>query len=139
MGEEYDTPPSAAMHRWMHPDTPHYYDSGAYASDFTYCDFAYLAADEEIFEASTSESQDDPKSLKEAQSCADWSKWQQAMDREIGTLENAGTWINVPRPTNKNIVGSKWVFRIKRKADGSIEKYKARLIAQGFTQKFGVD
>ena len=138
-GEEYDTPPSAAMRRWMHPDTPHYYDSGAYASDFTYCDFAYLAADEEIFEASTSESQDDPKSLKEAQSRSDWSKWQQSMDREISTLENAGTWINVPRPTNKNIVGSKWVFRIKRKADGSIEKYKARLVAQGFTQKFGVD
>ena len=123
----------------MHPDYQHPRDSGAYANDFTYCDYAYLAADEELFVASTSESQDDPKTLKEAQSHADWSEWQQAMDREINTLKSAGTWIDVPRPTNKNIVGSKWVFRIKRKADGSIEKYKARLVAQGFTQKFGVD
>ena len=61
------------------------------------------------------------------------------MDCEIAMLEQAGTWISVPRPTDKNIVGSKWVFRIKRNANGSIEKYKARLIAQGFTQKFGVD
>ena len=55
------------------------------------------------------------------------------------TLEDAGTWTDVPRPTNKNIVSSKWVFRIKRKSDGTIEKYKVRLIARGFTQRFGVD
>ena len=61
------------------------------------------------------------------------------MDHEITTLKEAHTWITVPRPANKNIVGSKWVFRIKRKANRSIEKYKACLVAQGFTQKFGVD
>src|SRR6266702_3183407 len=61
------------------------------------------------------------------------------MDREIATLKEAGTWTTVPRPANKNIVGSKWVFRIKCKADGTIEKYKARLVARRFTQKFGVD
>jgi hypothetical protein len=61
------------------------------------------------------------------------------MDREIATLEEVGTWITVPQPTDKNIVGSRWVYRIKHKADGSIEKYKARLVVQGFTQKFGVD
>lgn len=138
-GEEYDTPPSAAALRWMHPDTPHHYDIGAYANDFISCDYAYLADSEFLFEASTSEIQDDPKSLKQAQSRPDWSDWKSAMNREITTLERAGTWTTVPRPTNKNIVGSKWVFRIKRKADGTIEKYKARLVAQGFTQKFGVD
>ena len=61
------------------------------------------------------------------------------MDKEIATLDKSGTWSWVQRPPNKNIVGSKWVFRIKKKADGSVEKYKARLVARGFTQIFGVD
>jgi Reverse transcriptase (RNA-dependent DNA polymerase) len=61
------------------------------------------------------------------------------MDREITTLERAGTWETVPRPQGMNIISSKWVFRIKRKADGTIEKYKARLVARGFTQIYGVD
>lgn len=125
MGKEYDTPPSAAMRHWMHPDAPHYYNIGTCADYSTPCDYAYLADSETLFEVSTSEFQDDPKSLKEAQTHADWSEWQQAMDHEISTLKGVGTWINIPCPTDKNIVGSKWVFCIKQKADGSIEKYKA--------------
>ncbi|KAG4030862.1 hypothetical protein PC123_g28969 [Phytophthora cactorum] len=42
-------------------------------------------------------------------------------------------------PNNQRAVGKKWVFKIKRKADGSIEKYKARLVAKGFVQKYGID
>ena len=61
------------------------------------------------------------------------------MDHELATLEKAGTWITVPHPAGKNIVGSKWVFRIKCKADGTIDKYKARLVTRVFTQIFGVD
>jgi hypothetical protein len=61
------------------------------------------------------------------------------MAREIATLEQARTWTPVPRPPGRNIVGSKWVFRIKRNADGSIEKYKARVVTHGFTQVFGQD
>ena len=61
------------------------------------------------------------------------------MDREIQTLEQAHTWHTVSPPSGVNIVGSKWVFRIKRKADSSIEKYKARLVARGFTQVYGLD
>jgi len=67
----------------------------------------------------------DPKSYSEARSRSDWPHWKKAMDRELLTLEKAGTWITVPRPPDKNIVGSKWVYRVKRKADGSVDKYKA--------------
>jgi hypothetical protein len=49
------------------------------------------------------------------------------MDHEIDSLEKAGTWTIVPRPADKNVVGCKWVFRLKRKADSSVEKYKAWL------------
>jgi len=61
------------------------------------------------------------------------------MDKEIDTLEHAGTWVNVLRPTNRNIVSAKWIFRIKRKANGEIDKYKARLVACRFTQIYGID
>ena len=121
----------------MHPNFQQHRDSGALAANFasTSIDFAYLTDCEELFEASITEFQDDPKSLTQAQSRSNWPQWQEAMDRKIAMLEQAGTWISVPRPADKNIVGSKWVFRIKHNANGSIEKYKARLVVQGFTQK----
>jgi hypothetical protein len=61
------------------------------------------------------------------------------MDRKISTLEQARTWTTVPHPTGKNVVGCKWVFRLKRKVDGSIDKYKARLVMREFTQIYSVD
>jgi len=69
----------------------------------------------------------------------DWPKWQQAMEAELRNLEASKTWSIVDRPTNANVVSSKWVFRIKKNAAGEIEKYKARLVARGFTQVHGVD
>ena len=53
-------------------------------------------------------------------------------------MENK-TWELVALPSGKNVVGSKWVFKVKRNADGSIEKFKARLVAQGYSQAAGVD
>ena len=55
------------------------------------------------------------------------------------TLTDAHTWKVVSQPLDKNIVRSKWVFCIKRNADRSLKKYKAQLIARGFTQIYGVD
>ena len=45
----------------------------------------------------------------------------------------------VPRPEGKSVVTSKWIYKIKHAADGSIEKYKARFVARGFSQKEGID
>ena len=49
------------------------------------------------------------------------------------------TWDLVPLPEGKNVVGSHWVSKLKRNSDGSIERYKARLVAQGYSQSEGVD
>ena len=102
-------------------------------------DYAMFADLGDIISSAIADVDKDPQTLAEARSRSDWPKWREAMDREIATLQAAGTWIDVPRPSDKNVVGSKWVFRIKRKADGSIDKYKARLVARGFTQIYGVD
>lgn len=59
--------------------------------------------------------------------------WKQAMIDEITVLQRQGIWTLVPPPSGKNIVGSKWIFRINMNADGSLNKYKSRLVAQGFT------
>ena len=48
-------------------------------------------------------------------------------------------WEVVPRPTGKSAVTSRWLYKIKHVVDGSIEKYKARFVACGFTQKEGID
>ncbi|KAH0751494.1 hypothetical protein KY285_004642 [Solanum tuberosum] len=66
-------------------------------------------------------------------------EWQRAMKSEFDALLNNQTWELVPHDPTKNIVSCKWLCRLKRKADGTIERYKARLVAKGFTQRPGVD
>ena len=61
------------------------------------------------------------------------------MKNEILSLERMGTWDYVQLPPRANIIGTKFVYKIKHKADGSIDRYKARLVAQGFKQVKGVD
>ena len=50
-----------------------------------------------------------------------------------------GTWDLVTRPEGNNIVTCRWVFTVKYKPDGAVNRYKARLVARGFTQEYGVD
>lgn len=61
------------------------------------------------------------------------------MDAEYTALMRNQTWTLVPPSPHLNVVGNKWIFRIKRNADGSIQRYKARLVAKGFHQSPGID
>jgi hypothetical protein len=78
-------------------------------------------------------------SYEEACVRSDWPQWKIAIDVELRNLEAAGTWEVVERPGGVNVVDSKWVFRLKKDAEGNIVKWKARLVARGFTQIYGVD
>ncbi|CAL2258842.1 unnamed protein product [Prunus armeniaca] len=90
------------------------------------------------FSASTSVdlSTIEPSSFKVASQSPEW---QSAMREEIEALHAQGTWDLVPLPAHKNLVGCKWVYRIKKNADGSIARHKARLVAKGFSQEEGID
>lgn len=61
------------------------------------------------------------------------------MDTEFGALIANGTWTLCPRPPHRKIIRNKWVFRLKQKADRSIDRYKARLVAKGYDQENGID
>jgi hypothetical protein len=56
------------------------------------------------------------------------------VDKELDSLDRAGTWDVVDKVEGGKEVGSKWEFKVKRVVDRSINKFKARLVAQGFTQ-----
>ena len=77
-----------------------------------------------------------PKGFK---STAKNPQWLMAMEEEMVALHSNETWELVPRPHNTNIVGSKWIFHTKFHSDGTIDRYKARLVAQGFTQVPDID
>jgi hypothetical protein len=61
------------------------------------------------------------------------------MIEEYDSILKNDVWVVVPRPCSKSVVTSKWIYKIKHVADGSIEKYKARFVACGFSQKEGID
>ena len=65
--------------------------------------------------------------------------WARAIHEEIGPLEKNQIWKVIDLLEGKKIMGNKWVFTIKYKENGSIERYKVRLVAKGYTQTFGVD
>src|SRR5712672_2949792 len=69
----------------------------------------------------------------------DANKWEAACADEIGVFDHMEVYEVVPCPKGRKVVGSKWVFRIKRGPDGNIQKYKARIVTQGFTQIEGID
>ena len=66
-------------------------------------------------------------------------KWQEAMVAETVAHVANNTWTLTHLPAGKKPIGCKWVYKIKYKADGSIKRYKARLVDKRFTQKEGVD
>ena len=59
--------------------------------------------------------------------------WREAMDKEIQTLEATKTWVLTPLPLGKRPIGCKWTYRVKLNPDGNMERYKASLVAKGYT------
>ncbi|KAH9726925.1 hypothetical protein KPL70_008466 [Citrus sinensis] len=78
----------------------------------------------------------EPETFEEASQS---SEWMTAMKDEITALEQNQTWELVPKPKDVKPISCRWVYKIKHRSDGSIERYKARLVACGFSQQYELD
>jgi hypothetical protein len=65
--------------------------------------------------------------------------WKHAMDSEYDALIKNKTWHFVPPQKGRNVIDCKWVYKVKRKVDGSLDRYKARLVVKGFKQRYDID
>jgi hypothetical protein len=77
----------------------------------------------------------EPNSFEEAIKDKFWNK---AMDEEMDQIDKNDTWELVPRPKNKNVIGTKWVFRNKLTEDWQVTRNKARLVCKGYAQVEGM-
>lgn len=77
-----------------------------------------------------------PRSIEEALTVP---KWKVVVLEEMHALKQNNTWRLVELLQDKSIIRCKWVFTMKYKVDGSIERYKAQLVVKGFTQTYGID
>lgn len=83
-----------------------------------------------------------PKTYEEAMASPFAKQWMEAMDKEMKALEGKGTWDRVSEstvPAGRRVTKSKWVYDIKYKRDGSIDKFKARFVVCGYSQEKGLD
>ena len=78
----------------------------------------------------------EPSSFKEA---VQQLVWVDAMVEEYDSIMQNCVWDVVPRPQDKSVVSSRWLYKVKQVADGSVEKHKARFVARGFSQVEGID
>ncbi|GJY33134.1 retrotransposon protein, putative, ty1-copia subclass [Tanacetum coccineum] len=92
------------------------------------------------FAAAEEEDTHEPLTYQEAVACEDSSKWKVAMEEEMDSLMKNKTWELVDHPARQKLVSCKWLFKIKEWIEGVQKpRYKARLVARGFTQRTGID
>ncbi|XP_026417137.1 uncharacterized protein LOC113312614 [Papaver somniferum] len=66
-------------------------------------------------------------------------KWQVSMKDEYTSFRNNGTWVYMAPAPHMNTLGPKWVYKVKKKADGTIDRFKSRLVAKVYDQQDGID
>ncbi len=77
--------------------------------------------------------------MEQARCSLEWPEWEKAIQSELAQLREKGTWKLVEKPKNAILISNKWVLTKKRDKEGNVIKYKARLVAHGFTQCLGLD
>ena len=98
-----------------------------------------IPVDYEVYNTEEFQMEDDPTSFEEAMRSDQSSKWLEAMEDEIKSMNANKVWDLEVIPKGAKTVGCKWVYKIKLDSQGNIERYKARLVAKGFTQREGID
>jgi len=81
----------------------------------------------------------DPRNYKSAMNAPDADRWREACNTEILTLIANGTWELVELPQDAKVVQSGWMFKVKLNPDNTVERYRSRLVAKGYSQHPGYD
>lgn len=81
----------------------------------------------------------EPVSFQEAINSTESKNWKIAMDQEMNSLRKNNTWDLVNMSNDKKLIKNRWVYKIKYLANGNVDRYKARLVVRGFTEKYGID
>lgn len=100
--------------------------------DDIYNETEEVILDEELFLMGVEE----PANYKQAAKDENWKK---AVKNEMESIESNNTWELTTLPPGQKVVGLKWIFKLKKNAEGKIVKHKARLVAKGYIQEHGVD
>ena len=104
------------------------------------CDeYADIAAEREVHHLAYVSQVPDPVSLREALQSKNAQEWKQAADVEYSALVENKTWDLVDLPTGCQVIGCRWLFKVKHTSTGEIEKFKGRLVAKGYAQRYGID
>jgi hypothetical protein len=82
---------------------------------------------------------DDPRNVREEVDSEDGNLWKKAMDKEMAALDKNEAWDLVELLNGRNPIGNKWEFKNKLNVEGKVEKYKAWLVAKGYSQIDGID
>ena len=96
-------------------------------------------AEEVIASALCADEMDEPKTMNQAKKRPDAQRWMKAAQDKMDSLLEHDTWSLTKPPLGRKIIGSKWVFKIKHDENGDAERYKCRLVAQGYMQAQGID
>ncbi|XP_026459770.1 uncharacterized protein LOC113360478 [Papaver somniferum] len=78
----------------------------------------------------------EPENFEEASKEAVWIK---SMEEEVVVINDNDTWEKVARPSDKEVIGVKWIYKVKYNADETVQRYKERLVAKGYLQQPGID
>ena len=83
--------------------------------------------------------EDDPVDFHQVMESANSQQWLEAMNKEMQTMKDNDVWDLVALRKGKKPISNKWIFKTKKDSNGNVERFKARLVVQGFTQKQGID
>ena len=83
--------------------------------------------------------EDDPINFRQTIENSNSDKWIEAMNQEYKSIQDNKVWELVPLLEGVKPIGCKWIFKTKRDSNGNVERYNARLVAKGYTQKEGID
>ncbi|RYC76689.1 hypothetical protein BFJ63_vAg20434, partial [Fusarium oxysporum f. sp. narcissi] len=89
--------------------------------------------------AASLEDEAEPRTIKEAQDSLQWENWLEGMTAEMDSIKGNGVYTLAKLPPDRKALRGKWVFKLKRGANGEILRFKARYVVRGFEQQEGVD